>query len=334
MSEARIALPTSGQSVRRALAASPRFFAGLVALAASLCATAAGASEAELKIPDLGSVNFVGMSGHNLLLFGLIICVGGMVFGLVQFMQHPQAPGPQGHARDLGAHLRDLQDLPDHPGQVPRILWAFIAVIIVVYFGVLLHFSADRGAHHPALQPRRHRWAATAWPGSASASTPSPTPARPSPACRGKPFPTYAIPLQVRHEHRHAADQRRAGHHALHPALHPGRLGRPLLHRLRHRRVAGRRGAAHRRRHLHQDRRHRLRPDEDRLQDQGRRRPQPRRHRRLHGRQRGRLGRPHRRRLRDLRRHRRGAHHLHPPGGERPDRPGPAPGLDLRRCAS
>jgi hypothetical protein len=35
------------------------------------------------------------------------------------------------------------------------------------------------------------------------------------------------------------------------------------------------RGAAHRRRHLHQDRRHRLRPDEDRLQDQGRRRAQP-----------------------------------------------------------
>ena len=27
---------------------------------------------------------------------------------------------------------------------------------------------------------------------------------------RGKPFPIYAIPLQRRHEHRHAADQRRA----------------------------------------------------------------------------------------------------------------------------
>ena len=37
----------------------------------------------------------------------------------------------------------------------------------------------------------------------------------------------------------------------------PRRLRRPLLHRLRHRRVAGRRGAAHRGRHLHQDRRHR-----------------------------------------------------------------------------
>ena len=79
----------------------------------------------------------------------------------------------------------------------------------------------------------------------------------------------------------------------VHPALRAARLRRPLLHRLRHRRVAGRLGAAHRRRHLHQDRRHRLRPDEDRLQHQGRRRAQPGRHRRLHRRQRRRLGRPH-----------------------------------------
>ena len=56
-------------------------------------------------------------------------------------------------------------------------------------------------------------------------------------------------------------------------------------------------------------------PDEDRLQDQGRRRPQPRRDRRLHGRQRGRFGRPFGRRFRNLRRHRRGPDHLHPAGG-------------------
>ena len=110
----------------------------------------------------------------------------------------------------------------------------------------------------------------------------------------------------------------------------PARLRGRLLHRLRDRRVAGRLGAAHRGRHLHQDRRHRLGPDEDRLQHQGGRRAQPGRHRRLHRRQRGRLGRPQRRRLRDLRRHRRRAHHLHPAGGHRRRGPGPAAGLDLR----
>jgi Na+/H+-translocating membrane pyrophosphatase len=45
---------------------------------------------------------------------------------------------------------------------------------------------------------------------------------------------------------------------------------RPLLHRLCHRRIARRGGAAHLRRHFHEDRRHRQRPDENRLQAAGR----------------------------------------------------------------
>ncbi len=128
-------------------------------------------------------------------------------------------------------------------------------------------------------------------------------------------LPDLRHPAQGRHVDRHAADLVELVIMLAILLFVPARLRRPLLHRLRHRRVAGRRGAAHRRRHLHQDRRHRLRPDEDRLQHQGRRRPQPRRDRRLHRRQRRRLGRPDRRRLRDLRRHRRRADHLHPAGG-------------------
>src|SRR5512140_886877 len=37
--------------------------------------------EASLKLPDLSSVQFLGTDGHTLLLFGLIICALGMVFG-------------------------------------------------------------------------------------------------------------------------------------------------------------------------------------------------------------------------------------------------------------
>ena len=136
---------------------------------------------------------------------------------------------------------------------------------------------------------------------------------------RGKPFPIYAIPLRAGMSIGMLLISVELLPDALHPAVHPGRLRRPLLHRLRDRRVARRRGAAHRRRHLHQDRRHRLGPDEDRLQHQGRRRAQPGRDRRLRRRQRGRLGRPERRRLRDLRRHRRRADHLHPARGARRD---------------
>ena len=56
---------------------------------------------------------------------------------------------------------------------------------------------------------------------------------------------------------------------------------------------------------------------------------QPRRDRRLHRRQRRRLGGPDRRRLRDLRRHRRGADLVHHAGGHGPAGPGAAAGLDL-----
>ena len=76
---------------------------------------------------------------------------------------------------------------------------------------------------------------------------------------RGQAVSDLRDSAQRRHEHRDAAHQRRAVHDAVHPALHSRRLRRPVLHRLRDRRVARRGGAAHRRRHLHEDRRHRRR---------------------------------------------------------------------------
>jgi K(+)-stimulated pyrophosphate-energized sodium pump len=118
--------------------------AGLGALVLLLTGTAARASEAELKIPDLGSVNFVGVSGHNLLLFGLLICIGGMVFGLVQYT----------HIRRLPVHksMLEISELIYETcktylitqGKFLAVLWAFIAAIMVIYFGFLLGFSAGR----------------------------------------------------------------------------------------------------------------------------------------------------------------------------------------------
>jgi K(+)-stimulated pyrophosphate-energized sodium pump len=144
VSEAGIALPQSGHggTVRRESARAGKMFAALLAAAAALRATAAWASEAELKIPNLGSVSFLGIDGHSLLLFGLIVCLGGMVFGLVQYVQ----------IRNLPVHkaMREISELIYETcktylltqGKFLAILWAFIAVIIVVYFGVLLHFTA------------------------------------------------------------------------------------------------------------------------------------------------------------------------------------------------
>ena len=175
-------------------------------------------------------------------------------------------------------------------GKFILLLELFIGAIIVLYFGVLLHLEAFRvaiillfslvgiaGSYGVAWFGIRVNTFANSRTAFAS--------------LRRQALPCLRDSAQGRHEHRHAAHQRRAADHAVHPAVHSRRVRRPVLHRVCHRRVAGRGGAAHRRRHLHQDRRHRVGPDEDRLQHQGRRRAQPGRDCRLHGRQRGRFGR-------------------------------------------
>ncbi|HOX24101.1 MAG TPA: hypothetical protein PLL10_11585, partial [Elusimicrobiales bacterium] len=52
------------------------------------CGMPALASEADLKIPDLSSVTFLGsINGHSLLVAGLFVCFLGIAFGWVQFRQ-------------------------------------------------------------------------------------------------------------------------------------------------------------------------------------------------------------------------------------------------------
>jgi K(+)-stimulated pyrophosphate-energized sodium pump len=93
--------------------------------------------EAALVLPDLTSVEFLGFNGHDLLLIGIVICVLGLLFGLMQYMQ----------LRNLPVHIamREVSELIYETcktylitqGKFILILWAFIAVIIVLYFGVL-----------------------------------------------------------------------------------------------------------------------------------------------------------------------------------------------------
>ena len=234
-------------------------------------------------------------------------------------------------AGDLGADLRDVQDVSDHAGQVHPAARALHRHD----HGVLLRGPAglrpDEGRDHPPVQPHRHRRElrrrVVRDPREHVREL-----ARRVRRPEGTAVPDLRDSVERRHEHRDAAHQRRALHDAVHPSLHPRRLRGRLFHRVRDRRIARRLGAPHRRRHLHQDRRHRRRPDEDRLQHQGRRRAQSRGHRGLHGGQRRGLGRPERRRVRDLRRHRRGADLVHPRRRREPDGPGAAARVDLRHA--
>ena len=55
--------------------------------------------EANLALPDLKSVTFVGgINGHTLLMFGLIVCALGMVFGIAAYSRIRNLPVHQSMA--------------------------------------------------------------------------------------------------------------------------------------------------------------------------------------------------------------------------------------------
>jgi K(+)-stimulated pyrophosphate-energized sodium pump len=118
---------------------------GAVAATLSLLTAAQGfsrevqeaAGEAGLKLPDLSQVQFLGIDGHKLLLFGILFCVFGLIFGLVIYSRLKNLP--------VHRSMRDISELIYETcktylftqGKFLLLLWLFIAVVIVLYFGVL-----------------------------------------------------------------------------------------------------------------------------------------------------------------------------------------------------
>jgi K(+)-stimulated pyrophosphate-energized sodium pump len=95
------------------------------------------AGEANLKLPDLSSVTFLGVDGHSLLLWGIVFCVFGLVFGLTIYSRLKKMP--------VHKAMRDVSELIYETcktylitqGKFLLLLWVFIAVVIVLYFGWL-----------------------------------------------------------------------------------------------------------------------------------------------------------------------------------------------------
>ena len=73
--------------VPAALAQSPPAAPGAPGPVAAAAPAKHGGGEANLIVPDLGQARFVGMNGRTLLQFGLIVCVLGLIFGLVIYGQ-------------------------------------------------------------------------------------------------------------------------------------------------------------------------------------------------------------------------------------------------------
>jgi K(+)-stimulated pyrophosphate-energized sodium pump len=201
MRMSKVSLASAGRWLEKNwLAKISATLAALVLTTGSALAQAAPTSEAggeaALKLPDLSSVSFLGVDGHRLLMIGLLFCVFGLGFGMVIFMRLKNLP--------VHRSMREISELIYETcktylitqGKFLMLLWAFIAAIIVLYFGVLRHFEIPRvviilvfslvgiaGSYGVAWFGIRVNTFANSR--TAFASLP------------GKPYPVYQIPLEA-----------------------------------------------------------------------------------------------------------------------------------------
>ncbi|MBK9796238.1 MAG: sodium-translocating pyrophosphatase [Holophagaceae bacterium] len=110
----------------------------LLVLLGLAAANPAMAGEAELKIPVLGG-SFLGMSGHNLLMIGLFICLLGVGFGLVQYSQIRKLPVHKSMLEISELIYETCKTYLVTQIKFISVLWAFIAVIMIAYFKYLSH---------------------------------------------------------------------------------------------------------------------------------------------------------------------------------------------------
>jgi K(+)-stimulated pyrophosphate-energized sodium pump len=159
-----------------------------------------GGGEANLVLPDLSSVNFFGMNGHALLMIGLLFCVGGLLFGLAIYLQLKHLPVHRSMREISEMIYETCKTYLVTQGKFILILWAFIAVIIALYFGylapvpgksiavtlpIILLFSligiaGSYGVAWFGIRVNTFANSRTAFAG-----------------LKGKPYPCYAIPLKA-----------------------------------------------------------------------------------------------------------------------------------------
>ena len=168
--------------------------AGCSSAPSSSTAPAAG-GEANLQLPDLGQVSFLGISGRNLLMIGLLVCVGGLVFGMIAYSR----------LRNLPVHssMREISELIYETcktylvqqGKFLMLLWAFIGTVILVYFKFLMHMALGRVLIVLAFSLIGMAGSyGVAWFGIRVNTFANSRTAYAS--LRGKPYPTHAIPME------------------------------------------------------------------------------------------------------------------------------------------
>jgi K(+)-stimulated pyrophosphate-energized sodium pump len=111
-----------------------------------LASTPAMASEADLKLPDLNKVKFLGdIGGKDLLYGGIVVSVLGLLFGLVIYSQLKGMPVHQSMREVSELIYSTCKTYLLTQGRFLAILWVFIGIIIAVYFGWLAHYTDPTG---------------------------------------------------------------------------------------------------------------------------------------------------------------------------------------------
>jgi K(+)-stimulated pyrophosphate-energized sodium pump len=165
-------------------------------LAVPLMAQSEHGGEANLDLPNLNTATFLGVGGRSLLIFGLLFCLFGMIFGLVIYtrLKHMEVHKSMLEVSELIYETCKTYLITQ--GKFLLLLECFIGVIIVFYFGFLSGMPAYKviiillfsvigicGSYGVAAFGMRVNTFANSRTAFAS--------------LRGKAYPCYDIPLQA-----------------------------------------------------------------------------------------------------------------------------------------
>ena len=117
----------------------PLLFAALILMSLPVPVHAQPAGgEANLVLPDLAQATFLGgTNGRSLLMWGLLVCALGLLFGLVTYTQLRKLPVHKSMLEISELIYETCKTYLITQGKFLLVLWLFIAVIISLYFGWL-----------------------------------------------------------------------------------------------------------------------------------------------------------------------------------------------------
>jgi K(+)-stimulated pyrophosphate-energized sodium pump len=170
-------------------------------LLAVLAGSTARASEADLVLPDFTTTSFLGgaLNGYQLLLGGVVVSVIGLAFGFLQYAQLKKLPVHQAMLEISELIYETCKTYLITQGKFILGLWGLLLAVMVLYFGFLQHMLTEAPAKLFAILLFSLIGIAgsygVAWFGIRVNTFANSRTAFAS--LRGKPYPTYAIPLQA-----------------------------------------------------------------------------------------------------------------------------------------